>query len=68
MSGCRERPASSASFLPLIGTFKVNIAVAFLATIGIILSAAYALWLYRKMIFGVLDKPAAAGHQGYRLA
>jgi NADH-quinone oxidoreductase subunit M len=44
-------------FLSLIGTFKVNIWVATLATIGVILSAAYALWLYRKVIFGVLDKP-----------
>ena len=41
-------------FLTLIGTFKVNIPVATLATIGVILSAAYALWLYRKMIFGTL--------------
>jgi NADH-quinone oxidoreductase subunit M len=47
-------------FLSLIGTFKSNIAVATLATLGVILSAAYALWLYRKMIFGTL-KPALAG-------
>ncbi len=47
-------------FLSLIGTFKNNIAVASIATIGVILSAAYALWLYRKMIFGTL-KPAVAG-------
>src|SRR5262249_5158766 len=45
-------------FLSLIGTFRVNNSVAFLATLGVILSAAYALWLYRKVIFGVLDKPA----------
>jgi NADH-quinone oxidoreductase subunit M len=45
-------------FLTLIGTFKVNTWVATLATIGTILSAAYALWLYRKVIFGVLDKPS----------
>jgi NADH-quinone oxidoreductase subunit M len=44
-------------FLSLIGTFKVNIWVATLATTGVILSAAYALWLYRKVIFGTLDKP-----------
>jgi NADH-quinone oxidoreductase subunit M len=48
-------------FLSLIGTFKVNIWVATLATIGTILSAAYALWLYRKIIFGALDKPSLAG-------
>src|SRR5580704_499317 len=47
-------------FLTLIGTFKINIPVATLATTGVILSAAYALWLYRKVIFGALDKPALA--------
>jgi len=29
-----------------------------LATLGTILSAAYMLWLYRKVIFGKLDKPS----------
>jgi NADH-quinone oxidoreductase subunit M len=47
-------------FLSLIGTFKVNTWVAFLATTGTILSAAYALWLYRKVIFGTLEKPSLA--------
>jgi NADH-quinone oxidoreductase subunit M len=47
-------------FLSLIGTFKVNTWVAFLATTGTILSAAYALWLYRKVIFGALEKPRLA--------
>jgi NADH-quinone oxidoreductase subunit M len=47
-------------FLTLIGTFRVNTSVAALATIGTILSAAYALWLYRRVIFGVLDKRALA--------
>ncbi|MEA2936057.1 MAG: NADH-quinone oxidoreductase subunit [Variibacter sp.] len=45
-------------FLTLIGTFKVNTWVAFLATFGVILSACYALWLYRKVVFGVIEKPA----------
>jgi NADH-quinone oxidoreductase subunit M len=45
-------------FLSLIGTFRSNIPVASLATIGVILSACYALWLYRKVIFGTLEKPA----------
>jgi NADH-quinone oxidoreductase subunit M len=45
-------------FLSLIGTFRVNNWVATLATLGTILSAAYALWLYRKIIFGTLEKPA----------
>ncbi len=44
-------------FLTLLGTFKVNPAVATIATLGVILSAAYALWLYRKMVFGKLEKP-----------
>jgi NADH-quinone oxidoreductase subunit M len=47
-------------FLSLIGTFRVNIPVATIATLGVILSAAYALWLYRKMIFGTL-KPSLEG-------
>jgi NADH-quinone oxidoreductase subunit M len=45
-------------FLTLIGTFRVNNWVATLATLGTILSAAYALWLYRKVIFGRLTKPS----------
>jgi NADH-quinone oxidoreductase subunit M len=55
-------------FLTLIGTFKVNVLVATLATLGVILSAAYALWLYRKIIFGALEKPslAAITDIGYR--
>ena len=46
-------------FLALIGTFKANLTVAFFATLGVILSACYALWLYRKMTYGAL-KPAVA--------
>jgi NADH-quinone oxidoreductase subunit M len=45
-------------FLTLLGTFRVNNWVATFATLGIILSAAYALWLYRKVIFGKLEKPS----------
>jgi NADH-quinone oxidoreductase subunit M len=40
--------------MTLIGTFKVSIPTATFATTGVILSAAYALWLYRKVIFGTL--------------
>lgn len=43
-------------FLTLLAAFKTNTTVALLATLGVILSAAYALWLYRRMIFGVLEK------------
>ena len=45
-------------FLTLLGAFKANTWVAFFATFGVILSAAYALWLYRRMIFGPLEKPS----------
>jgi NADH-quinone oxidoreductase subunit M len=45
-------------FLTLLGTFRINNWVATLATLGTILSAAYALWLYRKVIFGKLEKPS----------
>jgi NADH-quinone oxidoreductase subunit M len=45
-------------FLSLTGAFRTNSWVAFLATTGVILSAGYALWLYRRIIFGVLEKPS----------
>jgi len=48
-------------FLTLVGAFRVNTWVAFFATTGIILSAAYALWLYRRVIFGSLEKPELKG-------
>jgi len=38
-------------FLSLIGAYQVNTLVAFLATTGMILSAAYMLYLYRRIIF-----------------
>lgn len=43
-------------FLTLLGVFRVNTWVALFATTGVILSAGYALWLYRKVIFGALEK------------
>ena len=43
-------------FLVLIGAFKANTWVAFLAATGLILGAAYALLLYRRVIFGELTK------------
>ena len=55
-------------FLTLIGTFRVNTWVATLATLGTILSAAYALWLYRKVIFGKLEKPSLFNITRHRLA
>ncbi|MBN9604768.1 MAG: NADH-quinone oxidoreductase subunit M [Afipia felis] len=47
-------------FLTLIGTFKASIPTAIFATTGVILSAGYALWLYRKIVFGELTKPSLA--------
>jgi NADH-quinone oxidoreductase subunit M len=47
-------------FMTLLGTFKVSIPTAFFATFGVILSAGYALWLYRKVVFGALTKPSLA--------
>ena len=47
-------------FMTLLGTFKVSVPTAFFATFGVILSAAYALWLYRKVVFGALVRPSLA--------
>jgi len=47
-------------FLALIGAFKASVVVGSLATLGVILSAGYALWLYRKMVFGTL-RPSLSG-------
>jgi NADH-quinone oxidoreductase subunit M len=43
-------------FLSLVGAFEVNTWVAFFATTGMILSAAYMLYLYRRVIFGVITR------------
>ena len=48
-------------FLTLLGTFRVNTLVATLASLGLILSVCYALWLYRKVVLGPLEKPSLAG-------
>ena len=42
--------------LILIGTFQKSFLVAILASIGIILGAAYMLWLYKRVVFGKLEK------------
>ena len=41
-------------FLILMGTFKDNFLVAVIASIGVILGAAYMLWLYKRVVFGEL--------------
>ncbi|ESZ52177.1 NADH-quinone oxidoreductase subunit M [Mesorhizobium sp. RSR565B] len=48
-------------FLTMLGVFRVNTWVAFFAATGVILSAAYALWLYRRVIFGALTKESLKG-------
>jgi NADH-quinone oxidoreductase subunit M len=47
-------------FLVLAGIFQVNTWVAAVATSGVILSAAYGLWLYRRVAFGALVKESLA--------
>jgi NADH-quinone oxidoreductase subunit M len=41
-------------FLILMGAFKDNILVAVIARLGVILGAAYMLWLYKRVVFGKL--------------
>jgi NADH-quinone oxidoreductase subunit M len=56
---CRPLPGTSGfvgEFLTLMGAFQANTWVALFATTGVILSAGYALWLYRRVVFGVLQK------------
>jgi NADH-quinone oxidoreductase subunit M len=43
-------------FLVILGVFKVSTKVALLIATGMVLGAAYALWLYRRVVFGVLEK------------
>jgi len=43
-------------FLTIMGIFQVNTWVAFVAATGVILSAGYALWLYRRVVWGDLIK------------
>ena len=41
-------------FLVLMGAFKDNFLVAVIASLGVILGAAYMLWLYKRVVFGEL--------------
>ena len=53
-------PATSGfvgEFLTIIGAYQVSTWVAFLMATGVVLGAAYSLWLYRRVIFGELTKP-----------
>ena len=44
-------------FLVLVGVFQKNYLVALLASIGVILGAAYMLWLAKRVIFGQINNP-----------
>lgn len=46
-------------FLVMIGIFQVSTTITFLAATGVILGAAYMLYLYRGVVFGPLDKEDA---------
>ncbi|WP_029008464.1 NADH-quinone oxidoreductase subunit M [Azospirillum halopraeferens] len=43
-------------FLVLLGAYRANTWVAFLAATGLVLGAAYALWLYRRVVFGKITR------------
>ncbi len=45
-------------FLVLLGAYQVSTYATTFASLGMVLGAAYALWLYRRVVFGVLVKPA----------
>jgi len=47
-------------FLTLAGAYKASTWLAFVATLGVILSAGYALWLFARVVFGKMDKPVLA--------
>jgi NADH-quinone oxidoreductase subunit M len=59
MLGALGLPGTSGfvgEILVLLGAFQKNFLVAITASIGIILAAAYMLWLYKRVIFGKLEK------------
>ena len=54
-------------FLSMLGVFQINTWVAILAATGVILSAAYMLYLYRQVVFGKLVKPSLQAIQDLSL-
>ncbi len=48
-------------FLTMMGAFQANTWAAFFAATGVILSAGYALWLYKRVVFGAEIAPAMKG-------
>jgi NADH-quinone oxidoreductase subunit M len=53
--------------LVIIGIFQVNQWVAFFAATGMVLGAAYMLWLYRRVIFGALTRETLKSLRDLRL-
>ena len=47
--------------LILVGAYLANPLVAIAATSGVVLAAAYMLWMYRRVVFGPIDKPENRG-------
>ncbi|MCL6430993.1 MAG: NADH-quinone oxidoreductase subunit M [Anaerolineae bacterium] len=45
-------------FLILLGAFRARVLFGVLGTLGIIFAAVYMLWMYQRVFFGPLDKPA----------
>ena len=50
-------------FLILMGAFQKNFIVAIIASIGVVLSAAYMLWMYRRVVFGKIQNKDLLGMQ-----
>ena len=48
-------------FLILMGAFQKNFLVAIIASIGVVLSAAYMLWMYRRVVFGKIQNKDLLG-------
>ncbi len=55
-SACPAPSGFVGEVLVIVGVFQVNSWVALFAATGMILGAAYMLWLYRRVIFGALTK------------
>jgi NADH-quinone oxidoreductase subunit M len=48
-------------FLILVGTFMAHPLAAVLATSGVVLAAAYMLWMFRRVMFGPIEHPENRG-------
>jgi len=55
-------------FLVLVGVFQKNYLVAILASIGVILGAAYMLWLAKRVVFGEVKNPKISNLKDLNLA